>query len=68
MKMSEKEYRVMDDYAKANYLEDILRDELGEDELCIALLRALSCDDIIDNLEYIARMYEIELTEEQDDE
>ena len=64
MKLTEKEYNQTDTYAKACYLEDILREEMGDSELLVALLRALSCDTIIDNLEYIARCYEIELTEE----
>ena len=65
MKLTEKEYNLTDAYAKACYLEDILKEEMGDNELLVALLRAMSCDDIIDNLEYIARCYDIELTEKK---
>jgi len=40
-------------------LEDLLIEELGKEKLFDELMQALSSDEAIDNLKFIARMYDI---------
>ena len=47
---------------------EILIEELGIEKTLNALVCALSDDEMKDNFEYICRMYEIEIPEENDDE
>lgn len=45
-------------------LEEKLREELGAETLLNELEKALSSDELQDNLEYIAKMYDIDYEEE----
>lgn len=63
--MKQKFYKELGDYEKEVYLERLLYDVLGVDKLLDALIRAMSCNDLIDNFEYIARCHEIEIYEEE---
>ena len=45
-------------------LEEKLREELGTETLLNELEKALSSDELQDNLEYIAKMYDVDYEEE----
>lgn len=45
-------------------LEEKLREELGAETLLNELEKALSSDELQDNLEYIAKMYDVDYEEE----
>lgn len=47
---------------------DRLREELGAEELLDSLARAMGTDELEENLKYIARMYDINLNEEEEEE
>lgn len=61
MKVTEKELQEMDEFEYALYLEYLIYNELGAEKLAAELLRAIGTYDLIDYLEYIARMHDIEL-------
>ena len=42
-------------------LEEALKNAIGHEELLEALIRAMGIDDIIENFEYIARCYDVEI-------
>lgn len=47
-------------------LEERLRALLGNDELLESLIRALSVDELIDNFHYIARCYDVDISDIQE--
>lgn len=62
--MTRNEYHNLNEFNQALHLEDCIVNAIGYEELAKALLKALAIDEIIDNLEYIARVMDIEIYEE----
>ena len=63
--MTKKEFEELNCFEQAIEMEDTVVNAMGYEELAKELLRAMSIDDIIDYLDYIARMHDIEFYEEE---
>lgn len=58
----------MDKREKVFNMLDIAIDMLGEDALLDALVRALGVDELEENLNYIFRVYDLTIEEEEEEE
>ena len=44
---------------------DLCRESLGDDEFILALIKAMSTEEALENLEFIVRMYELHAMDEE---